>query len=346
MRRVIAPALFWAVTSSLLMAFTPVLPTANQWLWRGQPAKFYMYTDRDFEGEKTTPWQGGGYGFTRGPVRLGGEVVLTKFHEGIDIQPLRRDRQGEPLDDVVAIEAGRIVHVSQAAGDSNYGRYIVVEHDVEGTPVYSLYAHLAAIDATVGQIVARGARLGRLGHTGDGINQRRAHLHLEIAVMWHDQFETWHAANFPTPNKHGAYNGINLMGLDVAEFYLAQRKDPSLALPEFVRRQPVAFRLQTPASPHFQLPIRYPWMVEGAAQAARSWAVSFTSAGFPVKIEPAREAISAPRVVWAQPSPISYDQATRSLLGGPPGQPQLGPSGQQLVELLTWDPASAPHPDG
>jgi len=162
--------------------------------------------------------------------------------------------------------------------------------------------------------------------------------------MWHDQFETWHAANFPTPNKHGAYNGINLMGLDVAEFYLAQRKDPALALPEFVRRQPVAFRLQIPASPHFQLPIRYPWMVEGAAQAARSWAVSFTSAGFPVKIEPAREAISAPRVVWAQPSPISYDQATRSLLGGPPGQPQLGPSGQQLVELLTWDPASAPHP--
>jgi len=326
-------------------AFTPALPTANEALFGGKPGRFYMFTDRDFEGTKTTPWEGGAYGFTRGPKRLGGRIVLTKFHEGIDIQPLQRDARGEPLDDVVAIESGRIVHASKTAADSNYGQYIVLAHEVEGAPVYSIYAHLAAIDVAVGQSVARGSRLGRLGYTGDGLDQRRAHLHLEIAVMWHGEFESWHAANFTTPNKHGRYNGINLMGLDVAAFYLAQRKNPSLTLPEFIRGQTPYFRLQIPASPHFQLPDRYPWLVAGDPGGARSWVVSFTNAGFPVKLEASDEPIAGPRVTWAQPSAIPYDQATRSLLAGPPGNPQLGLSGRKLVELLTWDPASASRPE-
>ncbi len=330
---------------STAQAFRPVLPTANDALFSGKPAAFYMYTDRDFEGAKSTPWEGGAYGFTRGPMRLGGKVVLTKFHEGIDIQPLRRDGQGEPLDDVVAIETGRVAHVSRTAADSNYGQYVVIEHEVEGSPVFSIYAHLATIDVAVGQPVAKGARLGRLGHTGDGLNQRRAHLHLEIAVLWHDEFESWHAANFPTPNKHGRYNGINLMGLDVAGFYLAQRENPDLTLPEFVRGLTPFFRLQIPATPRFQLPTRYPWLVAGDPRGARSWVVSFTNAGFPIKVEPTPEQLAETRVIWAPASVIPYDDATRSLLAGAPGKPQLGPSGRKLADLLTWDPSTASRPD-
>ena len=263
-------ALLLLATATSGLAFNPVLPTDNDALFRGRPEKFYMYTDRDFEGVKSRPWQGGTYGFTRNPQRVSGKILPTKFHEGIDIRPLRRDATGEPLDEVRAIEAGRVVHVSHNANDSNYGQLAVVEHLIDGTPVYSIYAHLAKIDVRPGQTVASGTRLGRLGYTGDGLNQRRAHLHLEIALLWHDQFESWHAANFPTPNKHGRFNGMNLIGLDLAEFYLQQRKNPSLTLPQFIRRQEPFFRVRLPASPNFQLPRRYPWLVKGnPAGAAR-----------------------------------------------------------------------------
>jgi murein DD-endopeptidase MepM/ murein hydrolase activator NlpD len=324
-------------------AFRPTLPTDNDALFRGKPEQFYMFTNRDFEGRKSYPWQGGTYGFSRNPERMDGEILETKFHEGIDVSPVRRDASGEPLDDVRAIESGRVVHVSRAERDSNYGFYAVARHEVEGTPVYTIYAHLASVDVEPGQNVTKGARLGRLGYTGAGIDKRRAHLHLEIAVLWHDQFETWHAANFPTPNKHGIYNGINMMGLDVAELFLAQRKNPGLTLPQFVRGQKPFFRVQIPDSPHFQLPRRYPWLVDGGTRDARSWIVAFTAAGFPVSIKSSEESITAPRVVWAAPSAFSYEKVTRSLLSGRTGKPRLGESGQKLLSLLSWDPASAPQ---
>ena len=325
--------------------FSPVLPTDNDALFRGQPEKFYMYTDRDFEGVKSRPWQGGSYGFTRNQQRVGGKILLTKFHEGIDVSPLRRDASGEPLDEIRAIEGGCVVHVSDDAKDSNYGKLVVIEHQVEGSPVFSVYAHLATIDVRRGQTIAPGDRLGLLGSTGAGLNQRRAHLHLEVALLWHDQFESWHPANFPSPNKHGLYNGINLMGLDVAEFYLQQRKKPSLTLPQFIRQQEPFFRVRIPESPHFQLPRRYPWLVKGNPAGARSWLVSFTAPGFPVLIEPSTEVASAPRVEWVAPAKFPYAKLTRRLIDGSRQQPRLGESGEKLIDLLTWDPASRPAPE-
>jgi murein DD-endopeptidase MepM/ murein hydrolase activator NlpD len=342
MQKILAQAAaVWALSAMTVQAFAPVLPTDNDALFRGQPERFYMYVDRNFEGTKSTPWQGGTYGFQRGPERIGGKVVLTKFHEGIDIAPTRRDAKGEPLDDVRAIEAGRVVHTSNLSNDSNYGKYVVVEHLTENAPVYTLYSHLATIDVARGQSVTRGSRLGRLGYTGAGIDQRRAHLHLEIAIMWNDGYEGWHDAHFSLPNKHGIFNGMNLMGLDVAEFYLQQRKNPALTLSQFMAKQPVFFKVHLPASPHFQLPRRYPWLVRGSAAKARSWVISFTDAGFPLAIEPSGETISHPRLIWAKPSKLPYAKVTRGLLDGPPGQPQLGENARKLLQLISWDPAAA-----
>lgn len=322
-------------------AFVPALPTENDALFHGKPDRFYMYVDRDFEGRKSTPWQGGTYGFQRGPERINGKVVLTKFHEGIDISPVRRDARGEPLDDVRSIEAGRVVHVSNASNDSNYGKYVVIEHMVDNSPVYSIYSHLATIDVVPGQSVPQGAGLGRLGYTGAGIDRRRAHLHLEIAILWNDGYEGWHNANFTLPNKHGNFNGINLMGLDAAAFYLQQSKNPALTLPRFIAQLPVFFKVQIPASPHFQLPRRYPWLVRGSAKEARSWVISFTDAGFPVSLEASGEAAAKPLLVWAKPSKFPYAKVTRGLLDGPPGQPRLGENGLKLLQLVSWDPSTA-----
>ena len=336
--------LFFLLAVPPAKSFSTVLPTDNEELFRGKPEKFYMSTDRDFEGVKSRPWQGGSYGFTRNPQRVDGKVLATKFHEGIDVSPLRLDASGEPLDEIRAIEGGRVVHVSNEAKDSNYGKFVVIEHKVGGAPVYSVYAHLATIDGHRGQTIGPGGRVGRLGYTGDGLNQRRAHLHLEVALLWHDQFASWHPANFSSPNKHGLYNGINLIGLDIAGFYLQQRQNPSLTLPQFIRQQLSFFSVRIPESPHFQLPRRYPWLVKGNPAGARSWLVSFTAPGFPVLIEHSTEPAPAPRVAWVAPAAFPYTKLTRGLINGPRDRPRLGESGEKLIDLLTWDPASRSEP--
>ena len=340
-RAVLLSAIAAALPCEHAQAFVPVLPTDNDAIFRGKPDKFYMHVDRNFEGQKTTPWQGGTYGFQRSPERIGGKVVLTKFHEGIDISPLRRDARGEPLDEVRAIEVGSVVHASNLSNDSNYGKYVVIEHMVENAPVYSIYGHLASIDVNPGQVVQQGAKVGRLGYTGAGIDQRRAHLHLEIAILWNDSYEYWHKAYFTLPNKHGVFNGMNLMGLDVAEFYLQKRKNPALTLPQFIARQPVFFKVAIPASPHFQLEQRYPWLVRGSTKGARSWVVSFTDAGFPVSIEPSAEALPQPRLVWAKPSNLPYAKITRGLISGSSSSPRLGENALKLLQLVSCDPKAA-----
>mgnify|MGYP003336709827 CR=1 FL=1 len=83
------------------------LPTENHHLF-DDPAKFYMYVDRDFEGVKSKPWQAGSYGFVRTECRFGEQVVCVKFHEGIDISPVNRDKVGNPLDMISSIADGRV----------------------------------------------------------------------------------------------------------------------------------------------------------------------------------------------------------------------------------------------
>ena len=184
-----------------------------------------MYVNRDFEGEKSKPWQGGQFGFVRGPVRSGDKIICIQFHEGIDIRPMHRDVQGNPTDEVRAAAAGVVVHVSREAGASNYGRYVVLEHRWDGCPFYTLYAHLASISVESGQSLQQGETLGIMGFTGAGIDRERAHIHFEVCMMLSRNFEGWHDANFPKdPNRHGIYNGLNLAGADPAALLLAVTK--------------------------------------------------------------------------------------------------------------------------
>ncbi|MDQ6861282.1 MAG: M23 family peptidase, partial [Verrucomicrobiota bacterium] len=92
------------------------LPTENDALFHGGGAAFYQYIVRDFKGVKTTPWEGGQYGFVRNPVETPSGFVYTRFHEGIDIRPLRRDAAGEPLDPVRAIADGAVAYVNNVPG--------------------------------------------------------------------------------------------------------------------------------------------------------------------------------------------------------------------------------------
>jgi hypothetical protein len=325
-------------------AATPwlTLPTENRALFEGAPEDFYMFVERDFEGQKSRPWEGGTYGFTRTPRRVGGQIVYTRFHEGIDVKPVRRTPTGEPLDPVVAVADGVVVHVSADAGASTYGRYVVVQHDLGGSPYFTLYAHLGELKARLGESVRQGEALGLLGYTGRGINRERAHLHLEFCLLGSRAFDGWFAHYLPNEtNRHGVFNGMNLIGLDPAQLLLAVRERPDLTVPEFVGGQRPLFRLILADSPYFDLPRLYPWMLApGSPARAPAWAVTFSDSLIPMRIEARAASEAAPQVEWLGDDAVPLQHQSRGWVTGTAREPRLTDSGLRFAHLLTF-PATA-----
>ena len=91
------------------------------------------------------------------------------FHEGVDFIP----GSGTPID---AIADGTVTY---AAYDSSFGYHVIVDHNINGQKVQSLYAHMIAgsIKVVVGQQVTVTQELGQVGSTGHSTG---AHLHLEV----------------------------------------------------------------------------------------------------------------------------------------------------------------------
>jgi Peptidase family M23 len=314
-----------------------VLPTDNDALFSGDGPAFYQSVDRDYNGVKSAPWEGGQYGFVRDPKSTGGGVVYTRFHEGIDIRSVHRDANGEPLDEVRAIGDGEVVHVSLIAGYSNYGKYIVIEHRWGGSNYYSLYGHLSSIAVQPGESVRRGQPIAVMGYTGTGINRERAHLHLELCLMFSRQFEAWYSTFFRNdPNRHGLYNGMNLAGLDVARLYLALRKNPALTIPEFLADEETFYKVTLPKARHFDLPTLYPWMSAAGKRGGPSSEVSFARSGVPLRIEPSDKRVAQPEVSYVKNSAAECSYLTRDVVSGRGANAHLTGYGAQLMRLLIW----------
>ncbi len=311
-------------------------PTKNRSLLQGDGEGFYMFIDRDFGGVKSTPWEGGRYGYVRDPKVTSAGTVYTRFHEGADIKPLDRSADGEPLDIVTAAAAGRVVHVSDNPRYSNYGRFVVIEHRWDGCPYYSLYAHLNSASVRIGQQVAQGDPLGRLGYTGDGIDRRRAHLHFEVNLILSHYFESWHKLVYPSDiNRHGLYNGLNLAGMDVGRLLLAASKSPSLTIPTFLATEEVAFKALVPATDKFILPKLYPWMIHGPATGAKSWEISFTASGLPLRLDPHQEPVTQPTITAATPTKFPLSYVTKGYVSGTSKSPTLTPTGRAFLKLVS-----------
>ena len=217
-----------------------------------------------------------------GGVRSGG----SQFHEGIDIKCVARDRRGEPADNVFAAMDGVVRHVNAVAGDSNYGRYIVLEHPEQTPGIYTLYAHLARIapGLKVGARVTRGQVIGLMGHSSSGnIPRDRAHLHFEIGVMVTRDFPSWYATRkFGSANEQGLWNGMNLMGFDPLDFlnkWRARKVDNFQQY--FAQMEPaVRLRIATTRVPDFVL--RYPVLLtKPLPMAVSGWEVAFDWTGIP-----------------------------------------------------------------
>jgi len=181
-------------------------------------------------------------------------------------------------------------------------------------------------------------QLGVMGHTGEGLNQTRAHLHLELNLMLSRQFESWHDSLFKTdPNRNGLYNGLNLMGIDIARLYLALRERPSLTIPEFLSEEETLYRVLLPDSKHFDLLKSYPWMLRKKnAEKPVSWEVSFNRAGVPLKIEPSGKQVGGPQLSHLGKSGVDASYLTRGQIAGRGEGAHLTEKGKQFMRLLIY----------
>ncbi len=140
-----APADFGALTSlldrlSAMEAALSVLPSARP---------------------TTAPMESSSYGYRRDPFN--GQLA---FHAGIDFP----GRYGQPI---LAASDGRVIFAGPRAG---YGNCLEIDH---GHGIVTRYAHLAGFAARTGDVVTRGAQVGRMGSTGRSTG---THLHFEVRV--------------------------------------------------------------------------------------------------------------------------------------------------------------------
>lgn len=211
----------------------------------------------------------------------------AQFHEGIDIQPVKRDRRGEAVDDVFAAMDGVVSHVSTKAGNSSYGRYVVIEHPEVTPAVYTLYAHLARVESEVerGARVRRGQTIGTMGRSAGGytIPRDRAHLHFEIGLWLTRDFQAWYdRKKFGSPNEHGLYNGMNLMGFDPLPFFEAHRAKRALNFQQYLAGMQPAVRLRVATHRVPDFVRRYPSLLtKEMPLLVAGWEIAFNWTGLP-----------------------------------------------------------------
>lgn len=213
--------------------------------------------EQAFAGTAGKSWESG----TFGCVRSG----RAQMHEGLDIRCLKRDRRGEPKDEVWATAPGTVVYINTRPALSNYGKYVIIRHVVDGVELFSLYAHLSQFapglkpgkQVNGGEIIAV---MGRTANTKEGISKDRAHVHFELNLMANERFPSWYKDRFPGErNDHGLWNGQNLLGIDARQVLLEQQtQGAKFNLMQFIARQPELCRITV-------LKKQFPWLKRYAA---------------------------------------------------------------------------------
>lgn len=329
----------WTQTSVLYAAAADLvfqLPTENRALYHGGGDAYYMYVDRDFEGVKSTPWQGGAWGMVRTPFRASnGQIYFSRMHEGIDVKPIRRDANGEPLDEVHPIAPGIVAYTSDDPRKSNYGRYVVLAHKVPEGTIYSLYAHLASVCCEVGQQVRPMDTLGILGYSGVGLNKTRAHCHLEICFMINAAYDR---IVLPPTNKHGLFNGLNLIGFDPTDVLLACKGGKPFSLSRYLAGLQEHYRVRVPNVGTMDILKRHPFLYKGRWGGPRPVAldIAFTREGIPIAIYPANQSVTTPKIVHCRPLPTLQQNCTVNRVKGSSKTAQLTASGLRYINLFLW----------
>ncbi len=337
-----ARSAFFQILLSLLMLWSGMaaedlvfhLPTDNRALYSEGGDAYFMYVDRTFEGKTTRPWQAGSWGMVRNPFRTSdGQLMFSRMHEGIDIKPIRRDSNAEPLDNVRAIAPGIVAYVSDDPRKSNYGRYVVIAHRIPEGTIYSLYAHLAKINCREGQQVSPTDNIGILGYSGVGLNKTRAHCHLEICLMINSNYDL---IVQPPTNKHGLFNGLNLVGFNAADVLKACQNGKKFSLSRYFASLSEHYRVRVPWQGSLDILRRHPFLYKGRwGQSCPSVDIAFTREGIPIAIYPATQSVSTPTIVKCRPLPTLQQNATVNRVKGSSKNAELTASGLRYINLFT-----------
>lgn len=334
------PSVTFAVASilaahTLLLTAQPFqLPTANSALFeKGGEERFFV-------GTVGKPWTSGTFGCVRSDGR--------QLHEGLDIRCLQRDKRGEPTDPVLATADGVVVYINTKSGLSNYGKYVVLRHKIEGLEIYSLYAHLSdtrnglqtGLQVKAGEMIAT---MGRTSNTRESISKDRAHLHFELDLLINDSFPAWYKKTFPTQrNDHGQWNGQNLLGLDPREILLIQKRlGNKFSLVRYIQTRPVLCRVLV-RDTDFPWLNRYRALIKpnpiAAKEGVAGYEIAINFNAVPIELIPRA---SSELKSKAKYHVLSVDEAElaknpcRKLLVQRGGNWQLSDSGQRFFDLLT-----------
>jgi murein DD-endopeptidase MepM/ murein hydrolase activator NlpD len=221
-----------------------------------------------------------------------------KFHEGLDLYPVNRDKSGKAKDSVFSAMSGTVTYINSNASHSAYGKYIVIEHFSVNPALYTLYAHLDSIEQNlkVGTKVKAAQAIAKMGNTSSGyrIPLERSHLHFEIGLRLTDNFQAWYnRKSFKTKNRHGNFSGFNLVGIDPLAFY-GNYKNKSFEEPvDFLNSLPTVavVRVKSSSKPNFLS--RYPSLCEENPDKLNGWDISFGPFGIPLKMKAVKQTIPA-----------------------------------------------------
>lgn len=266
-----------------------------------------------------------------------------RFHGGVDLKSIKKDKKGEALDPIYAIMTGRLVYFNKIPANSSYGRYIVIEHKIGNIPLLSLYAHLSTIkqDLVIGQIIKGGEQIGIMGHSANSvIPKNRSHLHLEIGLRLSDNFQAWYnLQNFGTPNKHGIWNGINIVSLDPLSFF---KYNDANNLKLYLNELPTAFVVHVNTSKIPDFIKKSPEFVSGGLpkQPIYGWNIEFTHYGLPKKWIPIYFTHKTPSsafkidIINCDIELMRKNQGTKMVSWNKKGQIMPGRKLKQLIEIL------------
>jgi peptidoglycan LD-endopeptidase LytH len=270
----------------------------------------------------------------------------ARFHEGIDLKPIARDARGEAVDPIYAVMPGLVAYVNHTPGNSGYGRYIIIEHREADPPVITLYAHLSAVDDVVveGKSVSIGQTIGTMGRSAGGytIPRERAHLHFEIGFWLTEDFQEWYDwRRFGTPNQHGLFNGMNMIGFDPYDFYNRFRAGEVAQFYDYLALLPVAFTVQVKSERMPDFVRRYPTLIEGGIPShTGGWQVDFTSYGLPKAwraIAAGEPALAGQREqvrVISHNAAVVREHACRNALVIQRGRATVGSHTERILQLM------------
>jgi murein DD-endopeptidase MepM/ murein hydrolase activator NlpD len=230
-----------------------------------------------------------------------------KFHEGVDLFPVKRDKAGKAEDKVFAAMQGVVSYINEIKSYSAYGKYIVLEHPSCKPPLYSLYAHLSEVSAKlkVGSKVDVAEPIGVMGNTSSfHIPVSRSHLHFEMGLRLSDDFQKWFdSKEFKTPNRHGNYSGYNLVGIDPLHFFSQYKKKPFEQPLYWIKTLPTILKVRVKSSKFVDFGKRYPDLCPNFDPQATTWDCSMGPYGIPLRIEPAEKAAEGDKRIQI----LSYD---------------------------------------